>query len=45
MKCPACGHEAWRRVIRLERIDPNSYQRKSVLYRICAKCGREEKVN
>jgi len=41
MKCPMCGHNDWRRVVKKEPIGVSLAQRKVVKY-ICTNCGYEK---
>jgi hypothetical protein len=44
MKCPVCGKSAWRTVVRKENPGPASKTFVTALYRVCTKCGYEEKL-
>ena len=41
MKCPVCGKSAWRTVVRKETTSQTFV---TALYRVCTKCGYEEKL-
>ena len=44
MKCPVCGQNAWRTVVRIENSKPAAQTFVTALYRVCTKCGYEEKM-
>jgi C4-type Zn-finger protein len=44
MKCPVCGKNDWRTVVRKENRGPASHTFVTALYRLCNKCKYEEKM-
>ena len=44
MKCPVCGKNAWRTVVRKENSAPAAQTFVTALYRVCTKCNYEEKL-
>ena len=44
MKCPVCGKNDWRTVVRKENSSPAPQGIVTALYRLCAKCRYEEKM-
>jgi hypothetical protein len=44
MKCPVCGKNNWRTVVRKENPGSASQPFKTPLYRVCANCSYEEKM-
>jgi predicted RNA-binding Zn-ribbon protein involved in translation (DUF1610 family) len=44
MKCPVCGRNDWRTVVRKDNSRSASQTFVTVLYRLCNKCRYEEKL-
>jgi C4-type Zn-finger protein len=44
MKCPVCGQNSWRTVVRKENSTPAALTFVTALYRVCTRCNYEEKM-